>query len=198
MRLPKIRIRPSRCLPAALLVLCCGAAADWTLVPEDSSLGFVSVKNGRIAEGHQFTELSGSVSAVGAELVVELGSVDTLIPIRNERMLELLFEVVEFPRATFRSAVEPAVVDGLAVGESVRLDVAGELELHGAAAPLTATLLVTRTGEDRATVATTRPVVISADAFALGDGVERLREIAGLESITPMVPVSFALGFRRD
>lgn len=187
-----------RGLPVALLSLCAGAAADWTLVPEDSSLGFVSTKNGRIVEGHQFTGLAGSVSGSGAELIVDLSTVDTLIPIRDERMRELLFEVADHPRARFRAAVEPGTVEALAVGESVRLDVAGELDLHGAVQPLRATLLVTRAAEDRVTVATTRPVVLSADAFALGAGIQRLREIAGLDSITPMVPVSFALGFARD
>lgn len=174
------------------------AAADWTLVPEESSLGFVSVKNARIAEGHVFTSIEGAVSDSGAELVVDLGSVDTLIPIRNERMRELLFEVASFPTATFRTGIDLDTLEDLAVGESRRMDVSGELDLHGETQPLTATLLVTRTAMDRVGVATTRPIVISADAFALGDGVARLREIAGLDSITPMVPVSFALSFAAD
>lgn len=174
------------------------AAADWTLVPEDSSLGFVSVKNARIAEGHQFTTLRGGVGDEGAELVIDLASVDTLIPIRDERMRELLFEVARFPTATFRTAIDPASFEDLAVGESRRMDVSGELTLHGETQPLAATVLVSRTATDRVSVATTRPIVISADAFALGGGVARLREVAGLDSITPMVPVSFALSFAAD
>ncbi|MEE4297800.1 MAG: YceI family protein [Pseudomonadales bacterium] len=188
----------SRSILLALVMAGGSAAADWRLVAEDSSLGFVSVKNARIAEGHQFTALSGSVDEEGAELVIELASVDTLIPIRDERMRELLFEVARFPTAIFRTAIDPASFEDLAVGESRRMDVSGELALHGERQPLTATLLVTRTASDRVSVASTRPVVISADAFALGGGVARLREVAGLDSITPMVPVSFALSFVAD
>jgi polyisoprenoid-binding protein YceI len=198
MPVPAIRTILRRSLAASLLVLCAGAGADWSLLPGDSSLGFVSVKNGRIVEGHQFTGLSGAVTAAGAELTIELATVDTLIPIRDERMRELLFAVVDFPQATFRSAIDLAVVEALAVGESLHLDVAGELDLHGRVQPLNATVLVSRGAADRVTVATTRPVVISAEAFDLGAGIERLREIAGLEAITPMVPVTFTLGFGRD
>lgn len=193
-----IRELLTRSILLPLLMAGGAAAADWTLVAEDSTLGFVSVKNARIAEGHQFTGLRGSVDDEGAELVIDLASVDTLIPIRDERMRELLFEVARFPTATFRTAVDPASFEDLAIGESRRMDVAGELALHGELQPLTATLLVSRSAEDRVSVATTRPIVISADAFALGGGVARLREVAGLDSITPMVPVSFTLSFAAD
>lgn len=193
--IPKLLPAP---LALALALSGASAGADWSLVPEDSSLGFVSVKNARIAEGHTFEALSGRVSDDGAELVIDLASVDTLIPIRNERMRELLFEVASFPTATFRTAIDLEAMEDLPVGESRRMDVSGELALHGEVQPLTVTLLVSRTAPDRVGVATIRPIVISADAFALGGGVARLREVAGLDSITPMVPVSFSLSFAAD
>ena len=37
--------------------------------------------------------------------------------------------------------------------------------------------------------------IINADAVSLADGVEQLREIAGLPSISKAVPVSFVLQF---
>lgn len=188
-------IRKATAATLALISLAGTASADWRLVPGDSTLGFVSVKNGRVAEGHQFTELAGSVDASGAQLVVGLASVDTMIPIRNERMREFLFEIAEYPEATFRADIDPGLVEEMDVGASRRMDVVGELELHGRSQTLNATLLITRTSEDRVSVATTRPIVLSADAYALGEGVNRLKEIAGLESITPMVPVSFSLSF---
>ena len=44
---------------------------------------------------------------------------------------------------------------------------------------------------------TVKPIVVSADQFDLGNGVEALREIAGLANITPTVPVSFTLVFAK-
>ncbi len=75
---------------------------------------------------------------------------------------------------------------------------AGTLSIHGVTRELEATLLLTRAGDDRVLVATTAPVIVSADALDLGEGVERLREVAGLNSITPMVPVELVLSFARD
>ena len=70
--------------------------ADWQVVPEGSHIGFASVKNDLIAENHSFTQVSGGVSSDGtATIIVALGSVETLIPIRNERMQQMLFNVSE-------------------------------------------------------------------------------------------------------
>jgi hypothetical protein len=50
---------------------------------------------------------------------------------------------------------------------------------------------------DNATVmvASTQPLVIDAAKFGLSDGVEKLREIAGLDSISNAVPVTFVMTF---
>ena len=40
------------------------------------------------------------------------------------------------------------------------------------------------------------PVIVNASDFALIEGIERLRAVAGLPSISPAVPVSFTLRFR--
>ncbi|MED5420009.1 MAG: YceI family protein, partial [Pseudomonadota bacterium] len=43
-----------------------------------------------------------------------------------------------------------------------------------------------------------RPVIVNAWEFALGEGVEALRAIAGLDSISLAVPVSFVLAFDEE
>jgi hypothetical protein len=44
-------------------------------------------------------------------------------------------------------------------------------------------------------VASTKPLVIDAAKFGMSDGVEKLREIAGLDSISNAVPVNFVMTF---
>lgn len=182
----------------ALFLLSASAAADWTLDSDASTLGFVSVKNGQIVEGHRFTGLAGRVEEAGAELSVELATVDTLIPIRNERMRELLFEVVDHPTAVFRTEVDLAPVLEAAPGASMITSLLGTLSLHGVDAPFGGEVQVTRVDEDTVAVATVRPLVLSVASFGLEAGVERLRDIAGLNEIAGMVPVNFALIFSRD
>jgi hypothetical protein len=58
----------------------------------------------------------------------------------------------------------------------------------------TADVMITRL--DEALVATTlKPIVVTADDFGLQTGVEALREVAGLPSISRAVPVSFTVLF---
>jgi len=68
------------------------------------------------------------------------------------------------------------------------------IELHGQQANATVPVLVTRSA-DRITVSSQRPVIIQASTFKLAAGIEALRKIAGLQSITLSVPVSFSLNF---
>lgn len=194
-----IHMRNAGALLAMLVTLAPAALAEpWHLDADASTLGFASVKNGSIAEGHLFAGLSGTVDAESSELVIDLASVDTAIAIRDERMREMLFDVAQFPHAIFASDLGSDVLDGLEEGESRSVEISGELSIHGARAPVTATVLVTRTGADQVTVSTQRPIVVSAAALTLSEGLERLREIAGLASITPSVPVTFTLSFARE
>jgi len=58
----------------------------------------------------------------------------------------------------------------------------------------TADVMITRL--DEALVATTlKPIVVTAVDFGLQAGVEALREVAGLPSISRAVPVSFTVLF---
>jgi hypothetical protein len=172
------------------------AHADWTLDSSGSQLVFVSTKATDVAEVHTFTELSGSVGTDGhARVVIQLASVDTLIPIRDERMREMLFQTELFPTATVDARLDVARLQRMAVTTSEVLTTEILLNLGDSKLPLTTELLVTRVAADRVLVATLKPVVVNAGAVGLADGIEALREIAGLPSISKAVPVTFVLQF---
>jgi len=78
--------------------------AAWTLDNDSSQVSFVSVKAGDAGEVHRFTEISGGLSADGnASVTIQLASVDTLIPLRDERLREMLFQTDMFPTALLRT-----------------------------------------------------------------------------------------------
>lgn len=171
---------------------------NWDLKADESHLSFVSVKAGDIAEVHSFKSLSGAVKQDGsAVLTVGLDSVATNIDIRDERMREFLFETGAYPNATVSLALDPAAFAGLGVGESLTQNVAAELSLHGLTEEIETTLVVTRLGSDTVMVNSLAPVIIQADSFGLLDGIEKLRELAGLPEITALAPVTFSLVFGR-
>jgi hypothetical protein len=172
------------------------AQADWRLDNSGSQLSFVSTKATDVAEVHTFRELSGSVGTDGhARVVIQLASVDTLIPIRDERMRELLFQTELFPTATVDARLDIARLQRMAVSTSEVLTTEILLNMGETQLPMTAELLVTRIAPERVLVATLKPIVVNAGAVALADGVEALREIAGLPSISKAVPVTFVLQF---
>ena len=171
-------------------------AASWALDEGASSVHFVTAKNAVIAETHEFLAVSGAVDAGEAAVTIALGSVETLIPIRNERMREMLFEVASFPEATLTAPVGQGRLEALAPGESVEQRLSGTLALKGQSSPLELAVRVSRQGADAVRVESLGPVMVSAEQLGLAPGVEALRAIAGLNSITPMVPVSFSLLFR--
>lgn len=195
--LRKTTIKSSFNLLAALLTLLASAqaAAQWTLSADESSLSFISVKAEHIAEVHSFARLSGEIDSGGEAVVsIDLTSVQTGIDIRNERMQSMLFNTDMYPRAQVSADVDAAALSSMAVGESAVLEVPLAINLHGEVLTLSAPLRVSHV-QDGLRVDTLAPIIVKADAFALVDGIESLREIAGLPSISRSVPVSFSLLF---
>jgi polyisoprenoid-binding protein YceI len=172
------------------------AHADWTLANDESRISFVTTKAGQIAEVHRFHSVDGMIDDAGnVRVTIDLSSVDTLIPIRDERMRDILFEVAQFPEATLTGKVDMAVLDGLADGETTTVGVEGALAMHGETLSLTLEFHVARLSGSRVVASTLQPVVVNASQVALVEGVEELREIAGLPSISPAVPVTAVLTF---
>lgn len=171
---------------------------NWTLDAAGSRLTYVSIKAGEVAETNRFPRLSGSVAPDGtASLEIDLASVDTGAQLRDERMRDIFFEVADNPKATVTAKLDPAAFAGLAVGQSVTRPLKASVTIKGVSSDLATEVLVTRVAEDQVTVVPTAQVIISTDMFDLTDELGELRAIAQLPSITPAVPVTFMLAFKR-
>lgn len=176
------------------LMLALPVLADWRVDPENSFVGFASVKNEIIPENHSFTDISGLVSASGeANIVIALASVETIIPIRNERMRTMLFDVATHPNATVTSNLPIGNFTAMTIGDSRQETISLKIDLHGLQLTRGVPVKVTRSGAETYDVTSLGPIMLHASQFALADGVEALRKIAGLQSIELMVPVTFDL-----
>lgn len=179
-----------------LLVPCSSVWAQWELDNSRSVVNFVTVKNASAGEIHSFSSLVGFIGAQGnVQLTINLDSVETLVPVRNERMRELLFETAQFPAAKISAQVDPAVLAAAAEGGVLTADVPLTLTLHGQEKTLTMPVVVVGEGEGRLRVFSARPVLINAGDFGLEMGVAALQKIAGLQSISTAVPVTLQLLF---
>ncbi|KJK17494.1 YceI family protein [Pseudomonas sp. NPDC087612] len=185
-----------RLLLALLVVLSLPAQANWHLDGESSRLSFVSSKNGDTAEVHRFLVLHGKVDRKGAaELLIEMDSNSSSVPLRDERMRKELFEFSKFPEAKVNAQIDLRPINDLANGAQVELRLPVTVSLHGKQHSYSALLLATRLDERRFQVVTLEPLMLRADDFDLLPGLATLRKLAGLKSISPSVPVAAVLIF---
>ena len=180
-----------------LLLLSANASyAHWQINNQLSQLNFTTTKAGNIGEVHRFKELAGNVDEAGnIRLEINTASVDTLIPIRDERLQKILFQSGAFPTAVFTATIEGGLPTDLAVGASKVIDLSGSLTIRDQSVPTSGQVLVTRVNARAILVTSLAPIIVNAGAFELAEPIEQLREIAGLPSISLAVPVSFTLTF---
>ena len=173
--------------------------ASWSLDNDASQVSFVSVKAGDAGEVHRFNEISGALSGDGdATVTIQLASVDTLIPLRDERMRELLFETNVFPTATLSADIDMAALNNIEPGANVDMTVTLKLDLRDQKLELPAEMIVARLGDHRLMISSRKPVIVNAASVDLVEGIEALRAVANLPSISKAVPVSFVLTFEED
>lgn len=176
--------------------ICSNAYAEWHLKSIDSNVYYVSTKNNSVSELNYFNTLSGTLTEEGElNININLESVETDIPIRNERVKAMLFEVLLYPRATITATISPEKIKSLKPGETYLETVNFMLTLHGVTQELSTTVKVIKHAHGDILVTPTTPILISAKQFGLEKGIERLRKIARLDSISPTVPVTFNLTF---
>jgi polyisoprenoid-binding protein YceI len=174
------------------------AWANWTLDNDASRLSYVTTKANVAAEVNRFRQLSGEINEDGtATLVIALDSVDTAVEIRDQRMREILFDTAQFPTATISAKIDSDLLDSLAVGSMSVVVAEANLQLHGMEVSMIFEATVARLAEDSLLVTSTKPVIVNAAQVGLVDGIEKLRELAGLPSISPAVPVNFVLKWSR-
>lgn len=170
------------------------ALADWNLDPARSHLNFISIKANDVAEINTFGNIQGVVDDTGqATVTLLLDSVETLIPIRNERMRQFLFETTDYREAVLRARIDPKLIAELAVGEIARIAAEGSLSLHGQEQPMTLAMQAAKVDARTVMVANVAPLIVDAAKFGMTEGVEKLRELVGLSSISKAVPVNFVI-----
>ncbi len=170
-----------------LPVLSFSCLADWQLQTDNSSVTFVSTKQSHINEVHQIQSFDVSVTDNKAIAIkLDLSSIESGIPIRNDRMKAMLFDVANFRYATLSLALPDALEN---IKSATRYSITAMLDIKGKKAPMQLDILIAP-GKDTVTATLLKPVIVTAQQFGLDKGVDALREIAGLNSVGYAVPVS--------
>ncbi|MEJ2045236.1 MAG: YceI family protein [Reinekea sp.] len=170
------------------------AANQWKLNEEQSQISFQTTKNGSVVENHTLKLDSGSISDSGeATVTIALNTVQTGIDIRNERIRERVFQTVQFPVATVHQKLN---LNDYPEGTPVIQDINANLSLHGIEKPIVLKLSILRL-KNTVQVSSVEPVLLKASEFDLEKGIDQLQEIASLDSIAKIIPVSVSMVFER-
>ena len=186
----------SACALVLTLGVSLSAQANWYLDGESSRLSFITTQNANIADVHRFLVLHGKVDRKGlAQLRIEMDSVNSSVPLRDERMRDVLFDFKHFPEAQISAQIDLQPINDLASGAQLELRLPVTVSLRGKQHTYQAELLATRLDERRFQVVTLEPLMLQAEDFGLQPELETLRKMAGLSAISFSVPVNAVLIF---
>ncbi len=181
----------------ALLMLSQPALAEWVLDQRSSIINFTTTKNSSKTEVQTFNKITGNINSKRAVLSVDLNSVDTGIAIRDTRLRELFFDVMDFPVARVRLNVNKARLDKLKQGQRKVLQLDAVIDLHGLQKTIPVKVQIVAFAKGKVLVTTKEPLIVDLKDFNLLAGSEALRAIAKLTSINTAVPVTFNLFFTK-
>ena len=172
------------------------AYAEWRLKNSESNVYYVSTKNLTVSEVNYFNTLTGEINDQGELTIkINLESVETDVPIRNERVKSMLFEILNYGKATITTLIDADKLKNLKIGQAYTENLNFMLNLHGINKELSTTVNVIKHANGNLIVTQVSPIIITAKLFGLEKGIERLRKIARLKSISSTVPVTFNLTF---
>ncbi len=175
------------------------AAADWTVARDRSEITYLSSKMtggfSTIFENNRFTNFSGDISDDGEVVLnIDVNSVDTGVAIRNERVIEHVFDAAKHPQATVTLSVGDATVKRYPPGYTRTVE--ASLTMRGVSRRVTGEVSVTQ-ANDGLLVQTTSPILVNAVDYGMLDGFETLKDLVKLFNIPTTIPVSFKLVFVR-
>ena len=172
------------------------AIADWSLVNDESTISFTSTKKSAVSEVHHFKKMSGTINEKGAvNLTIDLSSVETNITIRNKRMTEMLFEIAQYANATLTSHIDFEKIVNMKDGDTYLETLTFDTSLHGLTQKINTPVKFIKLSNNKLMLMLEKPVVVNASQFGLEKGVEQLKAIAKLPSISTSAPVTFSLTF---
>ncbi len=154
-----------------------------------SHISIITTKNSKISEVSEFKSISGSISSTNyLSVSIDLTSLETNIPIRNQRISQYLFETSLYPKAEIHTQLKQS---DLSKGTH---EITFDVDLHGLSGIMTAEFRVFEESNKKI-ITLNKPLIINANMFALEKGITTLKNIAKLQNISFSVPVNLVLVF---
>ncbi len=170
----------------------------WKLAPDHSKITYTSIKKNSVGENNHFKKIDGSIDSNGnVEINIDVTSVETFIGIRNQRTVKHVFDIAA-PTATLKAKIDLQKIEALEPGKTMVVDASGELTLSGKSTEVETSIFVARLNNNRFLASTDEMIMIKTADLGIDKGVDKLMELAKLNSITRVAPVSLRMVFDRQ
>jgi polyisoprenoid-binding protein YceI len=193
---------------AALAALCLASCSSggpfghrpvtgaWRLIPAESSIRFVGVKNNAVAVPGSFAGMEGGFDADQHTgwVEVRVGTAETGNPARDENIRTHFFEAAKFPTARLEVRGLPASDALPPEGASAAFELNASLELHGATQALKIPVRVAREHE-KLRLHNSTPLVLSAHDLGMDAQLAALKAVCGHEALSGAIPLELELVF---
>ena len=103
-------------------------------------------------------------------------------------MFEHVFKMT--PAATITAQIDMDTMKAMDVGSTAMMDMEGNVSLVGQEVPMDAQVMVARLADDKVLVTTMDMMMLYVEDFELMGGIDKLMELAGLDSITRVSPIT--------
>ncbi len=168
--------------------------AVWQLVPDDSIVAFGSIKANVAGEVNSFDNIDGAIAADGIAMInIDLTSVNTMVDIRNQRMIKHVFG--DSAKAILSTQLDMTAINELAVGDTTVLEVEGVLSFLGQDIDVDNNFFVAKLTDSKILASTESMVMMQTEELGVNAGIDKLMELAKLPSITRVSPISLRFVF---
>lgn len=170
------------------------SATDYQLAPDLSSVSFATIKKQFVVEPATMSLSSGSLSENGQfQVVGDVKSVSTGVPIRDTRLSELFFNVAAYPQVTVSGSVDwKAMSSG-----PQKMTIPAEVTMYGTTHMMEFPVIVI-SAESAITVSSYSPVIVNAADFGIpAESLSKLSATVGDIPISTQVPLSVTLTFMK-
>ena len=169
------------------------ASEKFSLDENLSSVSFATIKKQYIVEPARIESLTGGLSESGYfDVTIDLKGVQTGVPIRDSRLADLFFDVVNYPKVKVSGKVNLKEFSNSPVKTVIPADVT----LYGKTKKIDFPVTVFNSG-DYIMASTNSPVVISGSDFGIpSDNLVKLAASVGGIEISDRVPLNFNLVFK--
>ena len=172
--------------------------AAWIINPSNSIIQFDSTKvlktGKKITESNTLSSVKGNIDQQGRfDIDIDLDSLETNIPIRNERVKKYLFHTERQRYAKIRgelSSKNLRLLNSFDVESTTTQSFT--LNINGVQLPITGEFVFNHMG-DKTSIRSSKPIILSIQDLHAESGLYKLIRLAGLDTISFEVPVKVNL-----